>query len=137
MIPSSPLPSSDPTPREGAQLRRPFPSAGICVLLMLAASGPRAAAQSPERSSAASGSPPIFVDATARVGLDFVHWNGMTGGLYMVEHTGGGGALLDYDRDGDLDFYVVQGHLLGPGKTLADARFPPPEGPLRDRLYRN
>ncbi len=79
----------------------------------------------------------IFVDAAA-AGLDFVHFNGMSGALYFPEMMGQGGALLDYDGDGDLDVYCVQGAMLGPGKTLADALVPP-RGPLppRGRLYRN
>jgi hypothetical protein len=45
----------------------------------------------------------LFADVTAVVGLDFVHFNGMTGRFYMPENMGAGGALLDYDNDGDLD----------------------------------
>ena len=68
--------------------------------------------------------------------LDFVHFNGMSGEYYFAENMGSGGAMLDYDNDGDLDLFLLQGHMLGPGKSLADATFPP-QGPLRDRLLRN
>lgn len=79
-----------------------------------------------------------FREVAGAVGLDFVHVNGMSGEYYFVEHVGGGGALFDYDGDGDLDVYVVQGHMLGDGKSLADYLFPPPhEPPFRDRLFRN
>ncbi len=98
--------------------------------------------QSPE--SAAAGAPaaaesgPIFVDHTASAGLDFVHFNCMWGDLLLQEITCGAGALLDYDGDGDLDAYLLQGHMVGPGKTLDDATVPPRhQAPLTDRLYRN
>jgi hypothetical protein len=79
-----------------------------------------------------------FAEVAAASGLDFVHFNGMSGGYYLVEIMGPGAALLDYDGDGDLDVYLPQGRMLGPGKTLADARLPPPAGAARgDRLYRN
>ena len=81
---------------------------------------------------------PLFKDVAAEAGLDFTHWNGMSGEYYFPEMTGQGAALLDYDNDGDLDVYLVQGALLGPGKKRADALFPY-EGlwPPSDRLYRN
>jgi hypothetical protein len=77
-----------------------------------------------------------FADRANELGVDFIHFNGMSGELYYPEIMGPGVGLLDYDNDGDLDIYVVQGQMLGDGKTLKDATFPP-QGPLRDRLFRN
>lgn len=71
-------------------------------------------------------------------GLEFVHWNGMTGEFYLPEITGSGVGVLDFDGDGDLDVYLVQMNLLAPDETVADAVFPPPSAPpLSDRLFRN
>jgi hypothetical protein len=80
--------------------------------------------------------PNLFTDEAAASGIDFHHFNGMSGELYLAEIMGPGAALFDYDNDGDLDVYLVQGAMLGPGKRLEDARFPP-KSPLTDRLYRN
>jgi len=79
----------------------------------------------------------IFYEVAAETGLDFYHFNGMTGSFYIAEPVGSGCAWLDFDRDGDLDVLLIQGNLLGPGKTMSDALFPPRSTPVRDRLYRN
>ncbi len=80
----------------------------------------------------------VFREVAAASGLDFVHFNGMSGELYFPENVGGGAALVDYDGDGDLDVFLRQGTMLGEGKTVADALFPPPPGaPPGDRLFRN
>jgi hypothetical protein len=81
---------------------------------------------------------PIFKEVAGQVGLNFQHYNGMTGRLYLPEITGSGAALFDFDNDGDLDVFLVQGTVLEPGIRPADTRFPwrGPESP-RSRLFRN
>ena len=70
-----------------------------------------------------------FTDIAAESGLRFTHANGMTGRRSFVEMMGSGGGWLDYDNDGDLDAYLVQGAPVGEGATPAV----PPGG----RLFRN
>jgi hypothetical protein len=80
----------------------------------------------------------VFIEIAKDVGLDFVHFNGMSGEHYILEHMSAGAALFDYDNDGDLDVYLIQGNMLGPNKDASDATFPPPGPlPLSDQLYRN
>jgi hypothetical protein len=77
-----------------------------------------------------------FLDGTDASGLDFVHFNGMSGAFYDAEIFGPGVGLFDYDNDGDLDVFLVQGRMLGP-KPVSAAIVPPKTLPLRGRLYRN
>ena len=79
-----------------------------------------------------------FVERAAELGLDFVHFNGASGHFYYPEILPPGVGLLDYDNDGDLDVFLVQGRMLGPDSRVADALIPPASpGPLTGRLYRN
>lgn len=50
-----------------------------------------------------------FVEVAEQAGLDFTHINGMVGNLWLVEITGAGVAILDFDGDGRMDVWVVQG----------------------------
>lgn len=83
-------------------------------------------------------SAPVFKEASEQVGLKFQHYNGMTGKFYLPEITGSGAALFDFDNDGDLDVFFVQGNALEPGTKPADTLFPWRSAePPRGRLFRN
>jgi enediyne biosynthesis protein E4 len=68
-------------------------------------SGPAANERAPAKAP-----PARFVDVTADAGLaGVVRVNGATGEKLLPETTGGGGAFVDVDNDGDLDIVVVNG----------------------------
>jgi enediyne biosynthesis protein E4 len=69
-----------------------------------------------------------FDDVTAQAGLaGFRHVSGSAEKNYILETTGSGVALLDFDRDGWLDIYLVNGSTLDPR----------PDGAPRAALFRN
>jgi len=55
---------------------------------------------------------PPFRDASAGIGLHFEHVNGAEGEYHLPEIMGAGGAMFDYDSDGDLDILLIQGGTL-------------------------
>lgn len=87
-----------------------------------------------EKSGAASSD--WFIEVSQEAGLDFVHFNGMTGQFYFPEIKGNGVGLFDYDNDGDLDVYIVQGKDLGPDLSNGSCRVDPSGMQLVDRLFR-
>ena len=81
---------------------------------------------------------PLFREVAEQVGLKFHHFTGATGEYYMPEIMGAGVALFDYDNDGDLDVYVIQGTTFDPSQDPRRAKFPPALGwKPGHRLFRN
>ena len=55
---------------------------------------------------------PKFTDATFALGLNFRNMASHTSKKYLIETMGAGVALFDYDNDGRLDIFVVNGAPL-------------------------
>ncbi len=73
---------------------------------------------------------PRFDDLAEASGLRFVFENGRSPQRQIPETTSGGVGLLDYDGDGWLDVYVVQGGAFPPREAATAANG-------GDRLFRN
>src|SRR5215472_14288297 len=63
------------------------------------------------------GAPVVFTDVTKQAGLGkFRHRSGTPAKETILETMGSGVALLDYDNDGWLDIYLVNGSTVGAQK---------------------
>ena len=71
---------------------------------------------------------PTFVDVAEESGVDLLTLSGTPYKAYIVESTTGGTSVFDYDNDGDVDIYIVNGSRLA---GFAEAAAP------RATLYRN
>ena len=86
----------------------------FCALLILASSMVHAG--------------PRFHDATQDAGIYFAHVNGANGQKFVIETVGPGGGFFDYDGDGRLDIYLINGAAV-PGTEYAT--------PPQNALYRH
>ncbi len=59
-----------------------------------------------------NGGPITLRDVTKETGIDFIHTDGGSGKFYAVEPFSAGLALFDYDNDGDIDIYFLNGAPL-------------------------
>lgn len=73
------------------------------------------------------GAPVIFTDITKQSGLDkFRHRSGTPEKKSIIETPGSGVALIDYDNDGWLDIYLLNGSTI----PALNAKEPPPRAML-------
>ena len=71
---------------------------------------------------------PIFSDFTSEAGITWRHFNGFSPDRYLIETMGGGVGLFDFDDDGWLDIFLLNGGETPRGKS---------EKPLQNALYHN
>lgn len=102
--------------------------AGVCYAAYLLAQkrpagrGPTSEAQAPlplrdsanplrkiQNSSSAGKSPFRFESVAHQAGIDFTYYGSPSDKRYMTEQNGGGAGLLDFDADGRLDVFLVNG----------------------------
>jgi len=77
---------------------------------------------------ACPGSSIVFRDVTKETQITFRHTDGSSGKRYIMETVASGLALFDYDNDGDVDIYFLN------GAPLRGAKF---DVPPKNALYRN
>lgn len=80
---------------------------------------------------------PLFRDVSLEAGLKFHHFTGATGQFYLPEIMGSGGALFDYDNDGDLDVFLLQGKKLEEKEDARLLQAVPEDWKPGNRLLRN
>src|SRR5258708_14124793 len=71
---------------------------------------------------------PLFTDVTAEAGIAWQHFNGVSPDRYLLETMGGGVGFFDYDGDGQLDIFLLNGGETPRGKS---------EKPIVNALYHN
>jgi len=77
---------------------------------------------------------PVFTDITAQAGIRFKHSFGDYELTNIVEGTGAGPTVFDYNNDGLLDIYFVNGRWQ---KNVSDNRGRDLQGKLSNALFRN
>jgi len=70
----------------------------------------------------------VFTDVTREAGITWAQFSGESPDRFLIETMGGGVAFLDFDGDGLLDIFLVNGGETPRGKSTSS---------IRNALYRN
>jgi hypothetical protein len=100
----------------------------VTLVLMAVAAQP----QSPYPPTTDHPPPAWFVDVAAKAGITVRNVNGsIDAKRYIIEATGSGTAIIDYDRDGWPDIFLVNGTTMKPTKPANGEELP------TNHLFRN
>jgi hypothetical protein len=123
-----------------AQKKRSHLLRSLVLFCCLAPTGHQEAQRIPSQRSAtqnasvAASVPGAFTDIAASSGVKFLHRASHTSKKYLLETMGSGVALFDYDNDGRLDLFLVNGARIKDPEALH--AIPQKSGPDYDnRLY--
>jgi enediyne biosynthesis protein E4 len=111
--------------KKASGVRLPAPGLAIGVALALVTAAPMPRAQGPPPAVPAA---LAFNDVAKAAGLAVATVNGASPDKFLVETMGSGAVLFDYDADGWLDVFLVDGGSLADAAVAARARH---------RLFRN
>jgi enediyne biosynthesis protein E4 len=106
----------------------------LSLALLLTACSGLVIAQKSASPNANPTSSEAFVDVTQKLGVNFQYLSSHTSRKYLPETMGAGVALFDYDNDGHLDIYLVNGAPLA--DPTPKGTVPQKAGPqYSNRLY--
>ena len=98
------------------------------MALAVLAAVPAPRAQAPRAATPAALAPVAFQDVAKAAGIAVQHVNGASADKFLVETMGSGAVFFDYDADGWVDLFLVDGGSLADAAVAARARH---------RLFRN
>jgi len=120
---SPPLPVSELTRHVAVRLACVITA--VLAIAVLVRDAPAAVLQ---HGNLPAGRYPVFRDVAHAAGLDFSHSSGASDERFFPEIMGSGGLFLDFDNDGWLDIFLVDGGSIAEEAAARRARH---------RLYRN